>query len=47
MSTLILSVAALDLLVYTFLHLLLQYPSPGRFVVAGDLENVGGIDPVV
>lgn len=45
--SLVLSIAALDLLVHAFLHLSLQNAGSCRFVVVGHLQDVGGVDPVV
>ena len=45
--TLILSIASLDFLMMTFLHLSLQYSRPCGLVIVGDFQNVGGIDEVI
>lgn len=45
--TLIFAVAALDLLMNSLLDFLLQYSCSCRFIVAGNLEDVGCVDPVV
>lgn len=45
--TLVFSVSTLHLLVYTFLHLALENSSPTRFIVFGDFQYVGSVDPVV
>lgn len=44
---LVFAIAALDLLMHALLHLSLQDSRSCWFVEAGDLQNVGGIDPVV
>jgi len=45
--TLIFSVSALHLLVYTLLHLALENSGPTRFIVFGDFQYMGSVDPVV
>lgn len=47
LCTLIFSVTTLHLLVYPLLHFALKDAGPGRLVVVGDLEDVGGIYPVI
>ena len=47
LRTLVLSVAALDLLVDIFLDFTLEDAGPRRLVEAGSFKNVGRIDPVV
>lgn len=41
------SVAALDFFVLVFLNLSLENSGSGRFVEAGGLEDVRGVDPVI
>lgn len=41
--TLIFSITPLNLLMYSLLHLSLEYPCPGWLVVVGNFENVGGV----
>ena len=45
--TLVFSVSTLYLLVYTLLHLALEDSSPARFIVFGDFQYMGSVDPVV
>jgi hypothetical protein len=45
--TLVFSVSALHLLMYTLLHLAFEDAGPARFVVVCDLQDVGSVDPVV
>ena len=45
--TLIFPVPALYLLMNPLLHLSLQDSSPRGFVVVGDFEDVGSVDPIV
>jgi hypothetical protein len=46
-SPLVLAVAALDLLVDALLHFALEDAGARRLVEAGDLQDMGCIDPVV
>jgi hypothetical protein len=45
--TLIFAIATLNLLMDAFLDLLFENSRSCRFIIAGNLQNVGGIDPVV
>ena len=45
--TLVFSVSTLYLLVYTLLYLALKDSSPTRFIVFGNFQDVGSVDPVV
>jgi len=45
--TLVFSVSTLHLLVDTLLHLALKDSGPTGFVVLGDFQDVGSVDPVV
>jgi hypothetical protein len=45
--TLVFSVSTLYLLVYTLLNLSLKDSSPTRFIVFGNFQDVGSVDPVV
>jgi len=45
--TLVFSISTLHLFVYTFLHLTLENPGPARFIVLGDFQDMGSVDPVV
>lgn len=47
MFTLIFAIAALDLLMNSFLDFALEYSRSGRLVKAGNLQNMGCIYPVV
>lgn len=44
---LVLSISTLNFLMDTLLHFSFQNSCPGRFIEAGDFENMCGIDPVV
>lgn len=45
--TLVFSVSTLHLLVYTLLHLALENSSPTGFIVFGNFQDMGSVDPVV
>ena len=45
--TLIFSVSTLHLLVYTLLNLPLENSSSTRFIVFGNFQDMGSVDPVV
>ena len=45
--TLVLSIATLDLLVYTLLHFPFEDPRPCWLIETCNLQDVGSVDPVV
>jgi hypothetical protein len=45
--TLVFSISTLHLLVYTLLHLTLEDSGSTGFIVLGDFQNMGSVDPVV